>query len=176
MTENLGVGSRVKHPTFGNGVVIQVKSDSYEITFIENGTKNLMKDAPGLIVVDAVETPDDLLSYDKIERRIIKILRDYSDIQETVPLAGRWTGGKLILVPGDPDLKEKEMPVEVFFHKIVMIRDRLRVLEQRVNSSELNDEEKLNIQQYITRIYGSLTSFNVLFKEKSHNFVGDRKD
>jgi len=176
MNEHLGIGSRVKHQTFGAGVVIQVKTDSYEITFIEHGIKNIMKDALGLQIIEAVETPDGLISYEKLERRLIKILRDFSDIQETVPMAGKWTGGKLILQPSDNSLKEKEMPIEAFFHKIVMIRDRLRVMEQRVNSSDLEDEEKVNIQQYITRIYGSLTSFNILFKNKDDNFVGDKKE
>ena len=82
----------------------------------------------------------------------------------------------MILKPGEEGLKEKEVPIETFFHKIVMVRDRLRVMEQRVNSSNLNDEEKVNLQQYITRIYGSLTTFNVLFKYKEHNFVGDKGD
>ncbi|MFZ1255152.1 MAG: hypothetical protein WAR77_02315, partial [Saprospiraceae bacterium] len=71
-------------------------------------------------------------------------------------------------------LKEKEIPIEKFFHKIVMLRDRLRVMEQRINSSNLTDEEKINLQQYITRIYGSLTTFNVLFRHKEHQFVGEK--
>jgi hypothetical protein len=79
----------------------------------------------------------------------------------------------MILQPANPELKPKEIPVETFFHKIVMLRDRLRVLEQNINSSKsLTDEEKVNIQQYITRAYGSLTTFNVLFAEKEHYFVG----
>jgi hypothetical protein len=79
----------------------------------------------------------------------------------------------MILQPGDTSLKSKEIPIDTFFHKIVMVRDRLRVMEQRINSSKLTDEEKVSLQQYITRIYGSLTSFNVLFKYKDDHFKGD---
>ena len=79
----------------------------------------------------------------------------------------------MILKPGEESLKSKEIPIETFFHKIVMVRDRLRVMEQRINSSKLTDEEKVNLQQYITRIYGSLTTFNILFKNKEDQFRGD---
>ena len=82
----------------------------------------------------------------------------------------------MILRSGDPTLKDKEIPIDAFFHKIVMTRDRLRVMEQRINASKLTDEEKVNLQQYITRIYGSLTTFNVLFRYKEHYFVGDKSD
>ena len=81
----------------------------------------------------------------------------------------------MVLYPGDEGLKEKELPIETFFHKIVMIRDRIRVMEQRINSSKnLSDEEKINLQQYITRVYGSLTTFNVLFRYKEDSFVGEK--
>jgi len=104
----------------------------------------------------------------------IKVLRRFSDIQETVEMGDKWSGGKIILEPGRNDLTSKEIPIEAFFHKIVMVRDRLRVMEQRINSSNLSDEEKLNLQQYITRIYGSLTTFNVLFKYKGDQFIGEK--
>jgi hypothetical protein len=81
----------------------------------------------------------------------------------------------MLLQPKDSALKPKEIPIEVFFHKIVMARDRLRVLEQNINSNKkLSGEEKVNLQQYITRIYGSFTTFNMLFKNKEHWFVGDK--
>lgn len=172
----LGVGSRVQHPQFGKGVIIQVRIDAWEITFIENGTRIIQRDFDGLKVIEAVETPAEMVTYEKMEKSLIRLLRRFSDIQETVAIGSRWTGGRMVLYPGDTSLKEKEIPIEAFFHKIVMVRDRLRVLEQRVNASTMSDEDKVNIQQYITRIYGSLTTFNVLFKEKSDYFIGDKGD
>lgn len=171
---NLGIGSRVEHPQFGKGVIIQVRSDAWEITFIENGTRIIQRDFQGLRVIEAAETPDDMLTYERMEKSLIRVLRRFSDVQETVPLGQKWAGGRMVMYPGDTSLKEKEIPIDGFFHKIVMVRDRLRVLEQRVNSSNMNDEDKVNIQQYITRIYGSLTTFNVLFKDKEDYFVGER--
>lgn len=170
----LGIGSRIKHPQFGKGVVIQVHSDAYEITFIDHGTRRLMRDFEGLETIEAVETPSDLATYEKIEKSLIRVLHRFSDIQETVPLGSKWTGGKIVMFPGDPGLKEKEVPMEAFFHKIVMVRDRLRVLEQKLNASNLTDEEKIEMQQYITRIYGSLTTFNVLFKSRDDQFAGEK--
>ena len=97
-----------------------------------------------------------------------------SDLQETVHMGSRWTGGKMVLQPANPAHKSKDVPIDNFFNKIVMLRDRLRVMEQRVNASEnLSDEEKINLQQYITRIYGSLTTFNVLFRDEENHFVGE---
>lgn len=170
----LGVGSRVKHPQFGKGVVVQIRSDAYEIGFIENGVRQIMRDYDGMEVIETVETPSDLATYEKIEKSLVRVLRRFSDVQETVSLGQKWTGGKMVLYPGDKTLKEKEVPIEIFFHKIVMIRDRVRVMEQRINGSNLTDEEKVDLEQYITRIYGSLTTFNVLFKNKEDQFVGDR--
>jgi hypothetical protein len=170
----LGVGSRVKHPQFGKGVVVQIRSDAYEICFIENGVRQILRDYEGLEVFDLVETPSDLATYEKIEKSLVRVLRRFSDVQETVSMGGKWTGGKMLLVPGDLSLKEKEIPIDVFFHKIVMLRDRLRVLEAKVNASTMTDEEKVELQQYITRCYGSLTTFNILFKNKEEQFIGEK--
>jgi hypothetical protein len=170
----LGVGSRVKHPQFGKGVVVQIRSDAYEICFIDFGVRQIMRDYDGLDVFEALETPSDLVTYEKMEKSLVRVLRRFSDVQETVPLGQKWTGGRMVLYPGDKSLKEKEIPVETFFHKIVMVRDRVRVMEQRINASALTDEEKVDLEQYITRIYGSLTTFNVLFKNKEDQFTGER--
>jgi hypothetical protein len=168
--EILGIGSRVKHPQMGKGVIVQVRSDAYEIGFIEYGIKLIKRDFEGLEVIEAVETPEDLVSYEDMEKSLIRVLTRFSDVQQTVPLGQKWTGGRMVLYPGDKSLKEKEVPIETFFHKIVMIRDRVRVMEQRINASELTDEEKVDLEQYITRIYGSLTTFNVLFRNKEDYF------
>lgn len=172
--EILGVGSRVKHPQMGKGVIVQVRSDAYEIGFIEYGVKLIKRDFEGLEVIEAVETPEDLVSYEDMEKSLIRVLNRFSDIQQTVPLGQKWTGGRMVLYPGDKSLKEKEVPIETFFHKIVMVRDRVRVMEQRINSSNLTDEEKVDLEQYISRIYGSLTTFNVLFKNKEDQFTGEK--
>jgi len=173
-TIQLGVGSRVNHPQFGKGVVVQIRSDAYEITFIDHGTRQILRDFEGLEVIEAVETPGDLATYEKVEKSLIRVLRRFSDLQETVLLGSKWTGGKILMIPGEEGLKEKEVPMDVFFHKIVMVRDRLRVLEQKINTSKMTDEEKVELQQYITRIYGSLTTFNVLFKNKEDQFIGEK--
>ena len=103
-----------------------------------------------------------------------EILKKWSDVSEIVPIADKYKGGKLILEPGDTSLKAYELPIDTFFHKITMVRDRLRVMEQRINASDLDEQGKIDLQQYITRIYGSLTSFNVLFKSKNQQFVGQK--
>ncbi len=169
----LGVGSRVEHPAFGDGVIIGVDVAAYKVCYILEGIKNVGKDYTNWEVLDAVE-PEEEVSFSKAEKSLLRILKTYNAVEEKVDLGDKWEGGKLILKPGDEHLKSKEMPIDTFFHKIVMVRDRLRVMEQRINSSKLSDEEKVNLQQYITRIYGSLTSFNVLFKYKENHFKGGK--
>ncbi len=170
---NLGIGSRVNHNEYGFGVVVQIKSASYFITFQNYGMREILKDNNAIEIIDQIEQPDDLLSYEMLEQSLRKILQEFSDLQQVVPIADKWIGGKIVLCPGNPDLKSYEMPIQTFFKKIIMVRDRIRVLEQKVNSSNISEEEKIAIQQYITRSYGSLTSFNILFKNKSDQFTGE---
>lgn len=171
--ERLGIGSRVKHPAYGDGAIIRLHQAAYECCFMLYGIKHVGLDYDKWQIVEALPAEAEV-SYSAAEKSLIKILRNFSDITEEVPLGDRWQGGMMILQPEDDSLKPKEIPIETFFHKIVMVRDRLRVMEQRINSSDLNDEEKVNLQQYITRIYGSLTTFNVLFKHKDDSFVGEK--
>lgn len=171
---DIGIGSRVRHPEYGDGVVIQVYANAWEITFMEHGTRRILRSFEGLEVLDLEEPDTDIISYAQVERMFRKVMTEYTDITEVVPLGDKWTNGRLVLEPGRKDLQGKDMPIDVFFHKIVMIRDRVRVMEQKINASELSDEDKVNLQQYITRIYGSLTSFNVLFAEKEHHFRGEK--
>lgn len=174
-TENLlGVGSRVKHPAYGDGVVIRLHVAAYDVCFSLYGIKLVGKEYDKWEIVEQIPA-ETSVSYTDAEKSLIKILKNHLDTFEEVPLGDRWVGGNLIMQPADSNLKSKDLPIEVFFHKIVMLRDRLRVLEQRINSnSALSDIEKVNLQQYITKIYGSLTTFNVLFKEKEHQFVGEK--
>lgn len=169
----LGVGSRVKHPAFGDGVVIRLHQAAYELCFTLYGIKTVGKDYDKWEIVEAIPA-DSAVTFTEAEKSLLRILRQYNAIEEEVKLGDRWLKGKLILEPGEEGLKPKEMEIDTFFHKIVMVRDRLRVMEQRINASNLADEEKVNLQQYITRIYGSLTSFNALFKYKEDYFVGSK--
>lgn len=169
----LGVGSRVRHPAFGDGVIIKLYKAAYDVTFMHHGVKSVGRDYTGWEVLEAIEA-EEVASFNEAEKALVRILRTYNGIQETTQLGDKWIDGTLVLKPGEEGMATKEMPIDTFFHKIVMVRDRLRLMEQRVNSSSMTDEEKVNLQQYITRIYGSLTSFNVLFRRKEDHFSGTK--
>lgn len=106
-----------------------------------------------------------------LEATIRRIIREETGLTPVAP-AEKWRGGKLVLRPGKPGVQEKEMPIDGFFNKVVMLRNRLRTLEQHVNASDLPDDQKLKLQSYITGCYGSLTSFNILFADEDDRFVG----
>ncbi len=173
--ETLGIGTRLQHTMHGPGVIVGVKYATYLISFIHDGVKEIDKNDSKLDEIIPENVTAEIETTSEVEKSLLKILRLWNGTAENVPLGDRWKGGTMVLQPADKSLKPKEIPVEDFFHKIVMLRDRLRVLEQNINSSKnLSDEEKINIQQYITRCYGTLTTFNVLFKEKEHWFIGEK--
>lgn len=110
-------------------------------------------------------------SSDDIELLLRRIIREETGLSPVAP-ADKWRGGELVLRPGKPGLQEKSWPIETFFNKVVMVRNRLRTLEQQVNASDLPDDVKVKLQGYITGCYGSLTSFNVLFADDADHFKG----
>jgi len=176
MSEELTIGTRIDHDKYGEGIIGKINLISYDVYF-DTGKREILKTSDEFQVLIKVESSENeqaaSVDLDAIEKLISYTLDKYASLQEVVPLGEKWTGGKMILQPSNPTLKSKEIPIEIFFHKIVMLRDRLRVLEQNINSHQkLSDEEKVDLQQYITRIYGSLTTFNILFKEKDQYFVG----
>lgn len=172
--EELAVGTRVDHPRYGEGIVSKNNLTAYENFFERGGKIEITKRNTDLTVLEKKEsTTKSGISVNELEKVITYVLDQYGALSEIVPLGDKWMGGTMSLQPANKELQPKEIPVEIFFHKIVMLRDRLRVLEQNINSHKtLTDEEKVDLQQYITRIYGTLTTFNILFSEKDHYFVG----
>jgi hypothetical protein len=171
----LGIGTRLQHTHFGPGVIIGVKYATYLISFINHGTKEIDKTDKQLDEIIPENVTAEIETSSEIEKSLLKILRLWGNTSEIVALGERWQKGMMLLQPFDKSQKPKEIPIEIFFHKIVMLRDRLRVMEQQINAHKLlSDEDKVNLQQYLTRIYGSLTTFNVLFKNKEHWFIGDK--
>ena len=176
MSNQLGVGSKVDHLHFGRGVIVDLASECYIIWFkSQQDTKTIAKDFPGLKVLEEVpvdESTGNNISLADIEMALNNILDRRLHDMQLVPIAQKWKRGMLVLKPGDAS-QSKEVPIDTFFHKIVMVRDRMRVLEQKINAHKiLEDDDKVELQQYITAIYGSLTTFNVLFKETIHQFKG----
>jgi hypothetical protein len=174
--KELTVGTQVEHERFGTGFVFKTSLTSYEIIF-ERGGRMVFPKTTAMMEMNVVseivedENPKQL-SLTEVEQALTYILEKYNGIEQEVELGERWQGGTMILKPSNDSLP-KEIPLEAFFHKIVMVRDRLRVLEQNINSHKTpTDEDKVNLQQYISRIYGSFTTFNVLFKDKKSYFVG----
>jgi hypothetical protein len=174
--ESLHPGMRVRHPQYGTGVVKTISETTAEIQF-DNGDKRAVAPEPsGLepaepqMMAGGMSVPLKQFVEQTVDAAVVRLgLEKPETVVEK--LGVRWHGGKLVMHPADPALQAKEVPLETFFHKIVMVRNNLRVLEQKINAHEkLTDGEKVEMQQYITRSYGSLTTFNVLFKEKEDQF------
>ncbi len=173
--EALRVGMKVRHPQYGVGVVKSIGPHSAEVR-VDDELRTLAPETAGLepaepqAAVTALNLPLSQLIQDTVRALAHELNVEQPDAV-VEGLAARWQGGRLVLHPADPGLQTKEVPVEVFFHKIVGMRNQLRVLEQKLNAHEkLSDAEKVEMQQYITRCYGSMTTFNVLFKEKEDQF------
>ena len=174
MGQKAGVGAKVNHPRYGEGVIFGLDGEFFRVYFKGEGEKEIGITYDSWEVLEAGSGDGDGFSLEQVEEALINVLERYADFTPMIPLGDKWLKGTLILKPYDSSLQPKEVPIDTFFHKIVMVRDRIRVMEQQINSnSKLSDEEKVNLQQYITRIYGSLTTFNVLFKRKEDYFRGE---
>ena len=176
--ESLRIGMKVKHPAYGAGSVVAINERTVDIRFDDGGVRTVSPDnsaigpAEATVEVSGLEMPLDQFVREAAEAVIAELglQRPESVVDE---LGGRWEGGTMVLHPADPSLQTKEVPLETFFHKIVMMRNNLRVLEQKINSHEkLTDAEKVEMQQYITKCYGSMTTFNILFRNKEGQFGG----
>ncbi len=171
--KSLTIGMTVNHPAYGTGTVKSLTEHLAEIRFID-GVKTIdpslceLSPAEAYATITALEIPLANL----IEQTAQKVIEQFKIEQpEVKELGPRWHGGKLVLHPADPTLQTKEVPLEVFFHKVVGLRNQLRVLEQKINAHPtMTDAEKVDLQQYISRCYGSLTTFNLLFKDKEGQF------
>ena len=175
-----GIGSRVSHNLFGRGVIVDVSSETYTVWFkSQQATRNVARNFSGMKITEpvAADSTPGQISLSDIEEALDTVLERRLHEIQIVPLGNRWTGGTLVLQPADASLQNKEVPIDIFFHKIVMVRDRIRLIEQKINAHKgLTAAEKIDLQQYITAVYGSLTTFNVLFRETHHQFKGASKD
>jgi hypothetical protein len=173
--QNLHIGMQVRHPRHGLGTVKALTEHTADISF-DDAPRTVDPTSSDLTVAEPtaklteMEVPLSALIRETAQAMIDGLgLRKSDEVVEG--LATRWQRGTLVLQPADASLQAKEVPLETFFHKIVMIRNNLRVLEQKVNANEkLSEAEKFELHQYITRSYGSLTTFNILFKRKEDQF------
>ena len=173
--ESLHVGMKVRHPQYGVGTVKTISEHAAEVRF-DDGQRTVEPQSAGLeaaepqVAVSGLNQPLALF-VQETAAAAVRALGLEKPESVTDQMLARWHNGRMVLHPADPALQTKEVPLEVFFHKIVMVRNNLRVLEQKVNAHEkLTDAEKVEMQQYITRSYGSMTTFNVLFRSKEDQF------
>ena len=155
-------------------MIVSADATYYKIYFYDTEeVKTLARDYEGFEIEEAKKPDFPMLTQKDVEKAIREALIQTSERAPIVPLGGKWIGGSITLNPGDASLQEKDIPMDTFFHKIVMVREKLRVLEQNINNHpKLDDEDRVHLQQYITRCYGSLTTFNVLFAYQEDQFKG----
>ncbi|MEP6663055.1 MAG: hypothetical protein ABJC04_05255 [Verrucomicrobiota bacterium] len=172
---SLTIGMRVRHPEYGVGTIKNLSEHMADIRF-DAGVKTLapeqsdLEPAEAQAQISGLEIPLSTLISDTI-KAVVSELNLKQDDALVEDLASRWRNGMLMLQPGDSSLQAKEIPIETFFHKIVMMRNNFRVLEQRINGHpQLSDADKVEMQQYISRCYGSMTTFNILFKNEGDQF------
>ncbi len=174
MNKSLGIGSRLRHKSYGEGILARISLDYYTIAFHGMGFKEIPHDTGDLELIESIEANNNQITFDEVEDALLRILKRYIEPEQKIEIGAKWKGGLMVLKPSDKNQSAKEIPMDTFFHKIVMVRDRLRVLEQNINSHKLlSDEDKVDLQHYITRIYGSLTTFNLLFKNTDDYFKGE---
>lgn len=176
--EGLHVGLKVRHPQYGTGTVKSINEQTAEIRFDAGETRTIAPEPSGLepaepqAAISGLNQPLRQFLTETVQAVVAELglTRPDAEVRELAP---RWGKGRLVLHPSDPTLQTKEVPLDIFFHKIVMIRNNLRVLEQKINGHPgLSDAEKVEFQQYITRSYGSMTTFNLLFRNKEDQFSG----
>ncbi len=178
--QSLTVGLKVKHPRYGVGIVKSVSQSATEVRF-DDALRTLdpelseLSPAEPNVGISGLEMPLQQFVSTTIEAVIDRLGVESPDAH-VEQLGARWHKGKAVLHPADPTLQTKEVPMEVFFHKVVGIRNRLRTLEQQINASDLPDDAKVKLQAYITGCYGTLTSFNVLFADEGDHFRGSGGD
>ncbi len=173
---DIGIGARVKHPTMGIGVVYDLDPRTVHVFFKEHGEQPISRSFAGLVTIaPGPEIAGAELDLESVKGALKEVLEEAQMPQRPVEIARRFFGGSIEIKPRDPALKGKDLPIDDLFHKVVMIRDRFRVLEQKINAHPaLSDGDKVELQQYITRCYGSLTTFNILFEDKEDQFVGQK--
>ena len=173
---DIGIGARVKHPTMGIGVVYDLDPRTVHVFFKEHGEQPISRSFAGLVTIaPGPEIAGAELDLESVKGVLKEVLEEAQMPQRPVEIARRFFGGSIEIKPRDPGLKGKDLPIDDLFHKVVMIRDRFRVLEQKINAHPaLSDGDKVELQQYITRCYGSLTTFNILFEDKEDQFVGQK--
>ncbi len=173
---DLTKGTIIDHDLYGEGIVAKVNPVSYDVYFAKGGKVEILKSNKEFSIKqsgDAIQESSASIDIEALEKMFVYVLDRFGITPSNIPLANKWSGGKMILQPANTSMQNKEIPIDAFFHKIVMLRDRLRVMEQKINSNaKMSDDEKVDLQQYITRIYGSLTTFNVLFADKDNQFIG----